>query len=104
MKYDRLLKPDKHRSSAFILGPRMTGKTFLLQEIPAEKYYDLLDPQTELAFRHHPETFGQEILALPPGVTVIVDDGRVAHRDRPAPVRRRNPSFPGRRRCCFIWM
>jgi predicted AAA+ superfamily ATPase len=65
MKYERLLKPDKHGSSAFIFGPRMTGKTFLLRELSTERYYDLLDPQTELAFRHRPETFGQEVLLFP---------------------------------------
>jgi uncharacterized protein len=61
-------------TSCFVLGPRMTGKTTLLRAEKCKAFYDLLDPVQELAYSRNPGRFGQEIEALPPGSTVILDE------------------------------
>ena len=50
--------------SAFLFGPRMTGKTFLLRELPADLYIDLLDPELELQLKQTPRLFWEQISAL----------------------------------------
>ena len=60
-------------TSCFVLGPRMTGKTTLLRAEKCQAFYDLLDPVQELAYSRNPGRFGQEIEALPPGSTIILD-------------------------------
>ncbi len=50
------------RKSYFLLGPRQTGKTFLLRRsLPAARVYDLLDSATYLALSQNPGRLGQEL-------------------------------------------
>jgi predicted AAA+ superfamily ATPase len=74
MPFTRTLTFASLRGSAFLFGPRMTGKTFLLRGLKSERYVDLLDPERELALARAPKTFWEEISALPPQSLVIVDE------------------------------
>ena len=74
MKFDRILDLDKLHSSAFLFGPRMVGKTFLLRMFKASTYVDLLDPERELELDRNPKRFWEEVSALPKGSLVIVDE------------------------------
>src|SRR3990167_6074056 len=74
MKFNRILDLSKLHSSAFLFGPRMTGKTFLLKGLKAALYYDLLDPEKELELERNPKQFWEEISALSKGSLVIVDE------------------------------
>jgi hypothetical protein len=51
MIFKRSLQLAHLSGSAFLFGPRMTGKTFLLRELPSDLYIDLLDPELELQFK-----------------------------------------------------
>jgi predicted AAA+ superfamily ATPase len=60
------------RKSHFLLGPRQTGKTFLVhQALPAARVYDLLDSATYLALSRDPGRIAQEISA---GDRIVVID------------------------------
>lgn len=72
--FPRELSLKKLKSSAFLLGPRMTGKTTLLREIPQANYFDLLDSQYELEVKANPKRFWEEISMLPDQSRVIVDE------------------------------
>ncbi|MBI4403967.1 MAG: ATP-binding protein [Deltaproteobacteria bacterium] len=52
----------------------MTGKTVLLEKLKHEKYYDLLDPELEIALRAQPKQFLEELATLSAGSCVIVDE------------------------------
>ena len=52
----------------------MTGKTFLLRELPADLYIDLLDPEMELQFKRSPRLFWEQISALRAKALVVVDE------------------------------
>lgn len=60
--------------SAFLFGPRMTGKTFLLRALPAALYVDLLDPERELQLKMSPRLFWEQISALEAKAIVVVDE------------------------------
>lgn len=60
--------------SAFIFGPRMTGKTTLLSGEECDLYVDLLDPELELRYNAAPGEFKEEIAPLPDGARVIIDE------------------------------
>lgn len=63
------------RSSAFLFGPRMTGKTTLLTALPQTKqYFNLLDPENELQLRQNPRLFWEQISVLPKGSFIVVDE------------------------------
>jgi len=50
------------RKSHFLLGPRQTGKTFLVRHaLPAARVYDLLDSATYLALSRDPGRIAQEV-------------------------------------------
>ena len=50
------------KKSYFILGPRQTGKTFLIRRsLPGVRLYDLLGSSTYLALSQHPERLAQEL-------------------------------------------
>ncbi len=52
------------KKSHFLLGPRQTGKTFLLRHaLPAARRYDLLDSAVYLSLTHDPGRIGQELTA-----------------------------------------
>lgn len=74
MYFKREIDLFKHHTSAFLFGPRMTGKTTLLRELQASAYFDLLDPRIELSYRANPDLFWEQISALPKGAIVIVDE------------------------------
>lgn len=61
-------------ASAFLFGPRMTGKTTLLTALRATHYVNLLDPEVELRLRGSPRVFWEEIQALPNGALIVVDE------------------------------
>jgi predicted AAA+ superfamily ATPase len=61
--------------SFFLFGPRGTGKTTWLREILQDAlWFDLLRTQTLLALTRQPESFRQQVEALPPGNWVVVDE------------------------------
>lgn len=74
MRFKRLLKLDSLKNSAFVFGPRMTGKTFLISSLSCARYIDLLDPEKELQFERTPRLFWEEIQALKKGDLVVVDE------------------------------
>jgi uncharacterized protein len=74
MKYKRPLALHQLSSSCFVFGPRMTGKTTLLKELPLAKYYDLLNAEIFLRFNAAPEEFLQQLLSLPDESLVAVDE------------------------------
>ena len=62
------------KRSAFLFGPRMTGKTSLLREIPADLFIDLLDPELELKLKQSPRLFWEQVSALKSKALVVVDE------------------------------
>lgn len=60
------------RKSHFLLGPRQTGKSFLIaHSLKGARVYDLLDTTVYLALSQRPERLSQEIL---PGERLVVID------------------------------
>jgi predicted AAA+ superfamily ATPase len=58
----------------FLWGPRQTGKTtFLLTRFPGAPRYDLLKNSDFIRFTKHPESLGEELLAMTehPGLVII---------------------------------
>jgi len=50
------------KKSHFLLGPRQTGKTFLIrQTLDNERVYDLLDSETYLLLSRNPGRISEEI-------------------------------------------
>ncbi len=74
MIFKRFLRLANLLGSAFLFGPRMTGKTFLLRELPSDLYIDLLDPELELQFKQTPRLFWEQISALKSRAVVVVDE------------------------------
>lgn len=74
MIFKRSLSLSNLKRSAFVFGPRMTGKTFLLKELRSDLYIDLIDPELELQLRQTPRIFWEQISALKPNSIVIVDE------------------------------
>jgi len=74
MLFERLLKLNNIETSAFLFGPRMTGKTTILKKLRAEAYFDLLDPELELEYKVKPGIFWEQINALPENSTIIIDE------------------------------
>ncbi len=61
--------------SFFLFGPRGTGKTtWLRRELPKAHWFDLVRDREVLRLTRDPELFGQEVLALPRGAWVVVDE------------------------------
>ncbi len=74
MFFTRSLRLESSRRSAFLFGPRMTGKTFLLKELPADLFVDLLDPELELRLKTSPRLFWEQVSALKNRALVVVDE------------------------------
>lgn len=72
--YPRTLDLPRIRGSAFLFGPRLTGKTTLLRSLASDLYIDLLDPELELSFQRQPKLFWEQLRALNKGARVIVDE------------------------------
>lgn len=74
MIFRRSLRLTPLRRSAFLFGPRMTGKTFLLRTLPAALYIDLLDAEVELRFKQTPRLFWEQVSALKDKTLVVLDE------------------------------
>ncbi len=74
MIFPRILNLSNLKTSAFVFGPRMTGKTTLLKLIKAVDYFDLLDPELELKYKAAPRNFWEQISALPKNSLIIIDE------------------------------
>lgn len=74
MIFKRSLRLAPLQRSAFLFGPRMTGKTFLLRELPADLAVDLLDPELELQLKRSPRLFWEQVSALKNKALVVVDE------------------------------
>jgi len=74
MNFTRILDLNRYPHSAFLFGPRMTGKTHLLKEFKEAHYFDLLDPEAELELKRTPRLFWERLSAVQPGALVIVDE------------------------------
>lgn len=77
----RLLQlPLPKGQSAFLWGPRKTGKTtYLAQRFPASRRYDLLESDTFLRLSKEPHRLREELLANPPSSTeqpIIIDEAQ----------------------------
>jgi len=67
------------KKSYFLLGPRQTGKSFLIrQTLPGVRVYDLLDSPTYLTLSRNPERIGEE-LTEQDNVVVIDEVQRLPH-------------------------
>jgi predicted AAA+ superfamily ATPase len=61
------------KKSHFLLGPRQTGKTFLIQhELKNARVYDLLDHSVYLALSQNPARMAQEL--TPSDHIVVIDE------------------------------
>ena len=74
MNYKRTLNLHNLSQSAFLFGPRMTGKTHLLSELHPALLIDLLDPEIELALARSPKLFWEKISVLHAGDLVVIDE------------------------------
>lgn len=75
MKYiNRLISLNTFKSSAFLLGPRMTGKTSVIEKSDIDIRYDFLNPNVELKYRGDIRLFGEEINKLPRESKIAVDE------------------------------
>lgn len=74
MEFKRQINLTSYKSSLFLLGPRMTGKSYLLAKLDTDLYFDLLDPELELRYKNTPRIFYDEITVIPKGGTIIVDE------------------------------
>lgn len=74
MLFERSVRLSSLRRSAFLFGPRMTGKTFLMRELPAALYVDLMDPELELRLKQSPGVFWEQLAALDAEALVVVDE------------------------------
>lgn len=71
--WTRLLEPPA--GSFFLFGPRGTGKsTWLRARFPDARRFDLLDESLHQRYLAHPGQFGDELRALAPRSTVVVDE------------------------------
>ncbi len=74
MIFKRSLQLAHLKRSAFLFGPRMTGKTFLLRDLPADLSVDLMDPELELRFKQSPRLFWEQISNLKHKARVVIDE------------------------------
>lgn len=74
MIFRRSIQLADRERSAFLFGPRMTGKTFLLRGLRFDLYIDLLDPEIELELNQTPRIFWEQISVLKPHSLVIIDE------------------------------
>jgi len=74
MLFARSLDLKKLKTSIFLFGPRMTGKTTILRTLAYKEYFDLLDPDLELSYKTNPKEFWQQLSALPKKSLIIVDE------------------------------
>jgi predicted AAA+ superfamily ATPase len=71
--YTRRYAAPKH--GFFVFGPRGTGKTtWLKQVLPDALWFDLLRTQVVLGLSRQPDSFRQQVEALPRGRWVVIDE------------------------------
>lgn len=74
MEYNRILNFVDLETSAFLFGPRLTGKTTFLHTLNYNYYFDLLDPDLILDFLAKPKTFFEQLKAMPKNSLIVVDE------------------------------
>jgi predicted AAA+ superfamily ATPase len=74
MNFKRTLDCSAFKTSSFLLGPRMTGKTTLLRTLKVDDYCDLLDPALELELRARPRLFWERTGALGKNALIVIDE------------------------------
>ena len=74
MLFKRTLNLNIFSSSCFLLGPRMTGKTYLLNGLKSQLYFDLLDPMLELEWSREPSHFWEALGKSSPGDLIVIDE------------------------------
>jgi len=74
MIFPRTLTFPKFKTSAFLFGPRLTGKTTILRGLDYQEYFDLLDPSLELEYKTHPAHFWQHLSAVPSHTLIVIDE------------------------------
>jgi predicted AAA+ superfamily ATPase len=74
MKFNRELNLKDVKTSCFLFGPRLTGKTTILRQLETANYFDLLSPETELEYKSNPGLFWQQVSALPENSIIIIDE------------------------------
>lgn len=75
MEYQRKLAIAQEGKSAFLFGPRLTGKTYLLKKtFPQAPYYDLLRSDTFLRLSLKPSILREELANHPAGTTIVIDE------------------------------
>ena len=75
MDIPRELDLTRSTKSILLLGPRQTGKTWLLRHsLPDAPYYNLLHAETFLRLSTRPGSLREELLALRPQGPVVIDE------------------------------
>lgn len=74
MNFPRTINSDNFKTSSFLFGPRLTGKTTFLKTLKYDAYFDLLNPDIELEYKSQSNIFWQEISALKEKSMIIVDE------------------------------
>lgn len=75
MDISRILNLAGLSKTILLLGPRQTGKTWLLRhQLPQSPYYNLLHSETFLRLSTRPASLREEILAARPATPVIIDE------------------------------
>lgn len=80
MEYiNRLIQDQIHQTlernkSLLLLGPRQTGKTTLIKNIPSDLFISFIKPETRLRYEKNPSLLEQEISALNITVPLIILD------------------------------
>ncbi|MCX6124969.1 MAG: AAA family ATPase, partial [Proteobacteria bacterium] len=75
MQFQRVIDLSRlQKSSTFLFGPRMTGKTSILKAIDQAVYINLLDVKLQLDYRTNPSAFWEQLNAIPKSSLVIIDE------------------------------
>lgn len=74
MYYNREHKLSDLKTSTFLFGPRLTGKTTLLKTLSYDSYFDLLNTDQELLYRANPHRFWEEIQLLKENSVIVIDE------------------------------
>lgn len=72
--YKRILKIGDLSISAFLLGPRQTGKTSLLKNLGADLFVDLLDNEQLTRYQRNPKLLFEQLSALAQNSKVVLDE------------------------------
>jgi predicted AAA+ superfamily ATPase len=64
----------EEKGSILLFGPRMVGKTSLLERLSFRRKFNLLEPELELQLRTRPSLLLKEVSSLSPGDRVLIDE------------------------------